>query len=61
LQNGRIGRLVPVGNVDDLVEAMLETIRHPQLTGELQSAVSSYTIEASTLRYLQALGITSVG
>ncbi len=61
LQNGRIGRLVPVGNAEDLAEAMLETIRHPQLPDKLQSAVSSYTIEASTLRYLQAMGIKSVG
>lgn len=56
LQNGLIGRLVPVGDVEQLAKAMLDTIKHPPSVSELQAAVSSYTIETSTLKYLEVLG-----
>ena len=56
LQNGRYGKLVPVGDVDQLAEAMVTTLKSPPPSAELKSADSSYTIETSTLKYLQALG-----
>jgi len=57
LQNGRLGKLVTIGDVDALAKAMIETIQQPPASLELQAAVSSYTIETSTLKYLQALEI----
>lgn len=57
LQGGLYGPLVPVGNVEALAEAMLETLENPLDSRFLQSAVGRYTIEASTDLYLSALGL----
>jgi glycosyltransferase involved in cell wall biosynthesis len=56
LQDGRYGKLVPVGDVNSLAAAIVETLKNPPSSAELKIAVSSYTVETSTLKYLQALG-----
>jgi len=57
LQNGRIGKLVPVGAVDRLAEAMVDTINNPPAPAALQAAVSSYTTETSTIKYIETMGV----
>lgn len=55
LQDGRYGKLVPVGDVNRLAVAMVDTIKNPPSSAELKMAVLSYTVETSTLKYLQVL------
>jgi glycosyltransferase involved in cell wall biosynthesis len=57
LQDGRYGPLVPVGDAEALATAILKTLAKPLDSTVLQSAVEPYTIEASTNRYLDALGL----
>lgn len=57
LQDGHAGKLVPVGDINHLAEAMIETMQRPLPSSTLHSAVSSYTIESSTTKYLQVLEI----
>jgi glycosyltransferase involved in cell wall biosynthesis len=55
LQDGRFGRLVTVGDSDALAYAMLETLAHPPDPMDLKKAVSAYSVEASSRRYLEVL------
>ena len=55
LQNGMIGKLVPVGNPPPLAEAIQETLSNPPEKTLLQSAIQDYTIESSSKRYLDVL------
>jgi glycosyltransferase involved in cell wall biosynthesis len=55
LQNGRYGRLVPVGDVDALIEAMLATLANPPDKAFLASAVGAYTVDMSSRQYLETL------
>jgi glycosyltransferase involved in cell wall biosynthesis len=57
LCDGRYGPLVPVGDAEALAAAILETLANPLDSMVLQSAAEPYTIEASTNRYLDALGL----
>jgi glycosyltransferase involved in cell wall biosynthesis len=59
LQGGRYGALVPVGDVDALARAMGETLDNPLDSGALRSASEPYTLEASTVKYLAALGLSA--
>jgi glycosyltransferase involved in cell wall biosynthesis len=56
LQDGRYGPLVPVGDVDKLAEAMLETLQHPLPPDTIREASAEYTVENSARRYLEVLG-----
>jgi glycosyltransferase involved in cell wall biosynthesis len=55
LQNGRYGPLVPVGDVDALVEAMLATLANPPDKAFLARAVRAYTVDMSSRQYLETL------
>jgi len=55
LENGQHGPLVPVGDVDALAGAMLETLHHPPSRQRLQQAAQRYTLDRSATRYLEAL------
>lgn len=55
LQNGRYGRLVPMGKVDKMTAAMQATLDHPPQKSFLQQAASAYTVENSSRQYLAAL------
>lgn len=55
LAGGRYGPLVPVGDTDALAKAMLETLANPPDKALLKNAVSNYTVEMSSRRYLEVL------
>ena len=55
LQDGRIGRLVPVGDAAALAAAMLQTLDAPPPEALLRDAARPYEIEASTDAYLDAM------
>jgi len=55
LKDGAIGRLVPVGDPNALAAAMLATLSAPPDETLLKSAVSEYTVEFSSQRYLDLL------
>ncbi len=57
LQGGKLGKLVPVRDDERLAAAILETLRHPLTAAELQAAVQPFTVENSTRRYLEVLGL----
>ena len=57
LQNGRIGPLVPVGNVERLAEAIVKTLKAPPPESLLKSAVEEYNVAKSAQHYLSVLGI----
>jgi glycosyltransferase involved in cell wall biosynthesis len=56
LQDGRYGPLVPVGDVNKLAEAMLETLQHPLPPETIREAATEYTVDNSARRYLEVLG-----
>lgn len=57
LQEGLIGRLVPIGDDRALAEAILATLREPPPKTLLQDAARRYEIEAGTDAYLDAMGL----
>lgn len=57
-QGGKYGRLVPVGDVDALSQAMLETLDNPPDPNWLKAAVQEYTMERSARAYLVAMGLS---
>ncbi|MCG6897609.1 MAG: glycosyltransferase [Thiocapsa sp.] len=57
LQDGRIGRLVPVGDDAALADAILATLEDPPAKATLQDAARVFEIEASTNAYLDAMGL----
>jgi len=56
LDNGRYGKLCPVGDVDAVAEALLATLDNPPTRQELQQAAQRFTVEKSADAYLRALG-----
>jgi len=61
LQDGQYGSLVPVGDVERLADAMLNTLQSPLETGLLRQAAAEYTVERSASRYLEVLGFARSG
>ena len=59
LQNGRYGKLVPVGDVDAMAHAILESLANPMPRDEVKKAAERFTVEASATAYLKALGIVT--
>jgi glycosyltransferase involved in cell wall biosynthesis len=57
LQDGRIGALVPVGDVAALAEAMKATLASPPDPALLRAAVEDYQVETSAAEYLRVLGL----
>jgi glycosyltransferase involved in cell wall biosynthesis len=55
---GKYGRLVPVGDVEGLAAAIIETLAHPPEQEWLKCAVQEYTMEKSAASYLEAMGLT---
>lgn len=55
LRDGRIGRLVPMGDSAALAAAIRDTLDHPPDPGTLRAAVRDYRQEASARRYLDVL------
>jgi glycosyltransferase involved in cell wall biosynthesis len=57
LDSGRLGPLVPVGDVEALAAAMQRTLEHPLAPEILRSAVAEYEQRRSAERYLEVLGL----
>jgi len=55
MRNGAIGKLVPVGDPQNLADAMRETLTNPPDKARLKNAVRDYTVESSSRRYLDIL------
>jgi glycosyltransferase involved in cell wall biosynthesis len=57
LEDGRLGRLVPVGDENALADAMAATLADPPPQDELCTAAGRYTADACAAGYLRAFGI----
>lgn len=58
LEGGRLAPLVPVGDVQQLAEAMKKVWNEPPQPGTLRdSAVTRYSVERSAEAYIEALGL----
>jgi len=57
LQQGRFGRLVPVGDADALARAMDTALNEPGPREFLQQAARPYTVSAATDAYLKAMDL----
>ncbi len=55
MRSGAIGKLAPVGNPEELAEAMRATLANPPAAAVLTNAVREFTVEASSRRYLEIL------
>ena len=57
LAGGKYGPLVPVGDPESMAKAMLDTLSNPLSAKELQDAVAPFSVERSTQRYMEVLGL----
>jgi glycosyltransferase involved in cell wall biosynthesis len=57
LHNGQLGQLVPMQDPQSLAAAIEKTLQHPHDPDQLKKAVQPYTIQTSTQKYLQAMGL----
>ena len=57
LADGRLGRLVPVGDDRQFARAMQQALGEQPPLEAMQHAASAYTVEASTDAYLAAMGL----
>lgn len=57
LQDGKFGKLVPIGDIESMANAIIQTLNTVTDPELFQQAVKEYTVEASTNSYLQALGL----
>lgn len=55
LEDGKWGRLVPVGDWRAMADAIIETLDNPMPSNRLISRASTYSADASIDRYLQVL------
>ncbi len=57
LQDGKYGPLVPVGNAQEMANAIMGILNNPPSPDFLKRAAMPYTIEASTTAYLKTFGL----
>ncbi len=57
LDKGRYGRLVPVGNAEEMAGAILAALSDPPAREVLQRAAGRYEASRCTLAYIKALGL----
>ncbi|MDF1526211.1 MAG: glycosyltransferase [bacterium] len=57
LQDGKYGKLVPVGDVCSMAAAMSLTLDSPPESEYLRGAVEEYSVQKSTASYLKAMGL----
>lgn len=58
LQQGRYGKLVPVGDSKRMAQAILDTLDEPLPRDQLIEAARAYSIDNISQRYLEILGLT---
>jgi glycosyltransferase involved in cell wall biosynthesis len=58
LDNGRFGRLVPVGDVDALCRALAEAIDRPDDRDRLLARAQAFDLENAVSRYLNVAGLS---
>jgi len=56
LDNGRFGKLVPVGNVDALANAILHALEEPHDPALLKERAKKFTVDNAVASYLELLG-----
>jgi glycosyltransferase involved in cell wall biosynthesis len=61
LQDGRYGRLVPVGDDAAMAQAMLAAMDEPVDRELLRGAAAPYAVERAAAEYLEVLGLTAPG
>lgn len=59
LENGKYGRLVSVGDVNALANAILETLKNPTNSQLLQERALDFTVDNVVNQYLNVLGVES--
>lgn len=57
LEDGRIGPLPPVGDVEAVARGLLELLERPPSAAFLRQAAAPYTVSNSASEYLNALGL----
>lgn len=57
LQDGRYGRLVPIGDINALAEAMQQTLEAPLNPEMLSHRAQDFSLERATLAYLRLMGV----
>ncbi len=53
LENGRYGKLVPVGDSDAVAEAILETLSHPPDVSASVARAMQFSVENSAIKYIE--------
>jgi glycosyltransferase involved in cell wall biosynthesis len=57
LENGKFGKLVPVGNAEAFADAILDTLDNPPDGDTLIDRAKDFSIDIVTSRYIDVLGI----
>lgn len=57
LENGRYGKLVPVGDINGMAEAIISTLARPANSVLLQQKASEFSLEKSVAQYLEVLQV----
>ena len=57
LENGKYGKLVPVGDADALAQAIIETLDNPFNPQELRKRAGYFSIENAVNKYLELIGL----
>lgn len=57
LENGRYGKLVTVGDVSGMAEAIISTLEHPLDSALLQEKATQFLLEKAVEHYLQVLNV----
>ncbi len=57
LGHGQYGRLVPVGNINALADAILQTLQNPIAPEKLAQRAQDFTLDATLPQYLDLLGL----
>jgi len=55
LDNGKYGKLVPIGDVEAMADAILETIKNPPDITMLQSRANQFNLDCAVSRYLEVI------
>jgi len=57
LENGKLGEIVPVGDIEALAKAILKTLNNPPDSRKLQERAKDFNLDKILPRYLNVLGV----